>query len=115
MNQFLKSFWIIIFTLVFCLSCFGQTKNTTSISELYDELANDEKIVAECERKKREYQIAQFGKVSPRISGHCWDGCPTNIVLPFYPLEAKRFGIAGRIKVETIVDESGRVKKNGVD
>jgi TonB family protein len=60
-------------------------------------------------RTNDEYQIAQFGKVSPRISGHCWDGCPTRIVLPYYPKEAKRLRIEGQVNVETIVDESGKV------
>jgi TonB family protein len=45
----------------------------------------------------------------PKVSGHCWHGCATNIVLPYYSPEAKRLRISGQVKVETIVDESGKV------
>jgi TonB family protein len=47
--------------------------------------------------------------VLPKISGHCWDGCPTSIVLPYYPREARQHGISGQVKVETIVGENGKV------
>lgn len=91
------------------MPCSAQIKNKTSESELLREVAEDEKILAECEKKRREYQIAQFGKVLPKISGHCWEGCPTRIVKPYYPQKAKRLKITGQVKVETIVNEEGRV------
>jgi TonB family protein len=109
MHQLLLILRIIIFTLVFCWSCSAQIKNSASISKLLSEVDEDEKAVAECEQKRREYQISQFGKVFPKISGHCWDGCPTSIVLPYYPQEAKRLRISGQVKVQTIVDENGKV------
>ena len=93
---------------LFCLNCVAQSRINKS-TELFAEVREDEKLVAECERKAREYQITKFGRILPKISGHCWDGCPTRIVLPFYPREAKRLGISGQVKVETIVDESGNV------
>ena len=93
---------------LFCLKCFAQVESK-KLTELFAEIREDAKLVAECEQKAREYQLAQFGRVLPKISGHCWDGCPTRIVLPYYPREAKQLRISGQVKVETIVDESGDV------
>lgn len=109
MNHLPLKLSVIILTFVFCLPCFAQTQNITSKSKLFIEVAEDEKTADECEQKKREYQILKFGKALPKISGHCWDGCPTNVVLPYYPREARRKGISGQVKVETMVDESGKV------
>jgi TonB family protein len=109
MNQLSLKLWIIIFACLFYLPCLAQTKNKTSESELFTEVAKHEKIVAECEQKRREYQITKFGKVLPKISGHCWEGCPTRVIKPYYPPKAKRLNISGQVKVETIVDEKGKV------
>ncbi|MBC7796516.1 MAG: TonB family protein, partial [Pyrinomonadaceae bacterium] len=95
---------------LFCLPCSAQINDDVAKSKLFSELAEDEKTVARCERERREYQISKYGKVLPKISGHCYDGdCPTSIVTPYYPLEAKRLQIKGQVKVETIVNESGKV------
>lgn len=102
---------LIVFVFIvhlFCLVCFAQ-KESDKLTELFAEVIEDEKLIDECEQKSREYQIAKFGRALPKISGHCWDGCPTRVVLPFYPSEAKRLGISGQVKVETIVDEAGKV------
>ena len=92
-----------------CSVILSQTESNKFPQELFARLEEDEKLVAECEQKIREYQIANFGKVLPKISGHCWDGCPISIVLPFYSDEAKRLRISGKVKVEAIVDENGKV------
>ncbi len=94
---------------LFCLGTLAQNNNKKSTRELFAELREDEKLVAECDQKVREYQIAKFGKILPKISGYCPEGCPTNIVLPYYSSEAKRLGISGQVRVETIVDETGKV------
>jgi TonB family protein len=104
-----KLIFFVFITHLFCFGSLGQTKGKNFIQELFADLREDEKIVAECEEKAREYQIANFGRVLPKISGHCWDGCPTKIVLPYYSSEAKRLRISGQVKVETIVDETGKV------
>jgi TonB family protein len=105
----LKKLIVFVFTVnLFCLVCLAQDKSN-KLTELFAEVREDERLVAECEQKAHEYQIAKFGRVLPKISGHCWDGCPTRIFLPFYPNEAKRLGISGQAKVETIVDEAGEV------
>ncbi len=109
MSRFLLTFKIIIISFLFCLPCSAQIKNTAFVSELFREVAEDEKIVAACQRKEREYQSQQFGKILPKISGHCFDGCPTSIVLPSYPREAKRLRISGQVTIETVVDENGKV------
>ncbi|HEY3038742.1 MAG TPA: energy transducer TonB [Pyrinomonadaceae bacterium] len=91
-----------------CLNCAGQIKGD-KLRSLLAEVREDKKLVAACEQKAREYQIAKFGRALPKLSGHCWDGCPTSIVLPYYPREARRLGISGQVKVETIVGENGKV------
>jgi TonB family protein len=80
-----------------------------SAQELFAEVEEGEKIVVECERKVREYQIARFGRVLPKVLVDGFGDRPTNIVKPYYPREAKQFGISGIVKVETIVDENGQV------
>lgn len=109
MSQNLKKLVVFLFiAYLLCLNCFAQVKDK-KLAELFAEVREDENLVVECERETREYQLAQFGRVLPKISGHCWDGCPTSIVLPYYPKEARRYGISGQVKVETIVDENGNV------
>ena len=108
MSRNLKLIAFIFVAHLFCLNCFAQVESR-KLTELFAELREDEKLVAECEQKAREYQLAQFGKVLPKISGHCWDGCPKRIVLPYYPSEAQRLNISGQVKIETIVDENGNV------
>ena len=110
MSRNLKKLIVSIFiTHLFCLGGFAQTKSKDFTEKLFAELREDEKLVAECQRKVREYQIANFGRILPKVSGHCWDGCPTSIVLPYYSSEAKRLRFSGVVKVETIVDEAGKV------
>ena len=92
----------------FCVNCVAQIKGDR-LRTLLAEVREDEKLVAWCEQKERAYQIAKFGRGLPKISGHCWDGCPTSLVLPYYPREARRLGISGQVKVETIVGENGKV------
>jgi TonB family protein len=94
---------------LFCLGSFAQTKGKKSTQELFAGLREDEKLVAECEQKLRAYQIANYGRVLPRISGHCWGGCATSLTKPRYPNEARRLRIFGAVKVETVVDETGKV------
>jgi TonB family protein len=100
---------VIIFAFLFYLPCSAQIKNKTSETDLFREVAEHERIIAECKEKRREYQISQFGKELPKVSGHCWEGCPTKVVKAYYPSEAKRLNISGQVKVETIVDENGKV------
>ncbi|MEP6922936.1 MAG: energy transducer TonB [Pyrinomonadaceae bacterium] len=79
------------------------------MSDYLNNRENQQNRIAEAERKAREYQVTQFGKVLPKISGHCWSGCPTRLVKPFYPQEAKHYRLFGQIVIETIVDEKGQV------
>ena len=78
-------------------------------AELFAEVRKNEKTIAECERTIREYQLAHFGRVLPRPSGHCFEGCPIIVPKPYYSPLAKRLNISGQIKVETIVNETGDV------
>lgn len=96
--------------LLFCLTCSAQINDDATKSKLFSELAEDEKTVVRCEREIREYQISKYGKVTPKIAGFCYDGgCPRNIITPYYPPEAKRLQIKGQVRVDTIVNESGKV------
>ena len=92
----------------FCLDCVAQIKGDR-VRTLLSEVREDEKLVAECEQKARECQIATFGRILPKITGHCWEGCPRSTPKPYYPREARRLGISGQVKVETIVGENGDV------
>ena len=110
MRRNLNKFIIFVFIAhLLCVSSLAQTNGKKFARELFAELREDEKLVAECEQKAREYQIANYGRVLPKISGECWDGCPTRVVRPYYASEARRLRISGQVKVETIVDETGRV------
>lgn len=109
MKPFLPKMYVVLSTFLLSLTCLAQTSKKNSVEILYRQLENDEKLVAACERKWQEYQLAQFGKVLPKISDHCWSSCPTLIVLPDYPGDAGRLKIKGQVKIETIVDESGKV------
>ncbi len=106
----LKKLFVFVFIAhLFCLVGFAQNKGKKFTQELFAELKEDEKLVAECQQKAREYQIANFGRVLPRVSGHCFDGCPTRVVLPYYSSQARQLRFSGVVRVETIVDETGKV------
>jgi TonB family protein len=92
-----------------CFQCFGQMRDKTSLPKLFNDLARDEKRLADCDKKRRQNQLAEFGKVLPPISGHCWGGCATRLVKPYYPMEAKRLNISGQVIVDSVVDENGNV------
>jgi hypothetical protein len=77
--------------------------------KLFAELHEDERLVAECEQKIRAFQLSQFGRILPRINGHCEAGCPIIVPTPYYSPLARRLNITGQIKVEAIVDEEGNV------
>lgn len=105
----LKLIALLILTFLPCYSCAAQAQGRKSAQELLTEVEEDEKLAVECIRKLNEEQIAKFGKVLPSVSLCCSNGCPTQIVRPYYPSEARRAGISGLVKVETIVNENGHV------
>lgn len=88
------------------------SQNETAVLNYFANLEKQQKRIAEIERKTRERQIAEFGKVAPLISGHCeWGGggCPVSLVKPYYPIQAIQSRIFGQIRVEVIADEKGDV------
>lgn len=88
---------------------YSQSMSKQQLNDLRDEVSQGENAVATCEKLAREEQIRTYGKVLPRVSGHCWGGCPTSIPKPIYPEIAKRNRIGGEVIVDTIVNESGKV------
>lgn len=77
--------------------------------ELFAALADDEKAVAECQKITDANQMKEFGRKLPKVSGHCWSGCPTSIPKPHYPENARRNGTKGEVIVNAIVDQDGKV------
>ncbi len=100
--------------LIICLTslglvCAGQNPTKEAIAKFFARVADDEMAVAACRKARDEYQLKTFGKIRPLVSGHCWEGCPTRVVKPYYPSEARRLNIRGEVQVDTIVDENGNV------
>ncbi len=87
----------------------AQVQTKEDREKLFQELAEDEKAVSACLNSVREEQIKEFGKPLPKVSGHCWEGCPIRDVKPYYPEAARRSKIRGEVIVDTIVDEKGKV------
>lgn len=87
----------------------AQVRTKDERTKLFAQVAADEKAVAACVKSGREEQIQKFGKPLPPRSGHCWGGCPTRVVKPYYPDTARRLGVHGEVLVDTIVDEKGNV------
>ncbi len=91
------------------VTCSAQSLSKDEVAKLFLQVAEDEKAVAACKRLKDDYQLKTYGKIRPPISGHCFGGCPTLVVKPYYPTEARRLNISGEVRVDTIVDEKGSV------
>ena len=98
-----------IFACLIFLTSYLPASAQGKYDQLFNELKADEKLVAECEQKIREYQLSKFGRVLPKIAGDCFGGCPIIVPKPYYGSEARRLKIRGQIKVEAIVDENGDV------
>jgi len=104
-----KYAYIIIFLSLGVYSVNAQKLTRAERASLFARLAEDEKAVAACAKATRDEQIKKFGKPFPKLSGHCWDGCPVRVVKPLYPENARRLKISGEVLVDTIVDEKGNV------
>lgn len=87
----------------------AQSQSKEELAKLFAAVSEDEKAMAVCLKMIREEQIAKFGKPLPRISGHCYDGCPIRMPKPYYPEVALRYRIRGEVIVNVIVDETGKV------
>ncbi len=87
----------------------AQVKSKEEREKLFAQVADDEKAVAVCAEAARDEQIKKFGKPLPRVSGHCFSGCPTRVPKPYYPEIARKANISGEVVVDTIVDEEGNV------
>lgn len=77
------------------LAC--QIINAQTAHQLFIEVQKGEKNLSKCQPKTR------------RISHFCYNFCPTRLVKPLYPDEAKRLRISGLVKIEVIVNENGKV------
>ena len=101
----------IILAILSCLSIniLAQSQSKEELLKLFADVAEDEKATIACLKTFQEEQIAKFGKPLPRISGHCYEGCPTQLPKPYYPDAARRNRIRGEVIVNAIVDETGKV------
>ncbi len=105
-------FLFVISIFIFSYSVFPQTGNEKSRRDFDKILSEQSKFITDCKRKTTEAQIREFGKVLPKISGECeWgnNGCPIKLLKPVYPETPKRYRISSVVKVETIIDETGKV------
>ena len=101
-----------VLLLLLCFSTsagIGQNLDKVQVKRLLQQVADDKKAIEECDSKAREVQIERFGKPLPKISGHCWDGCPTFLPKPHYPEAARRLRAKGEVVVAAVADESGKV------
>lgn len=110
-NLSMRGATLIIFAILSCLSTniLAQSLSKEELLKLFADVAEDEKATIACLKTSQEEQIAKFGKPLPRISGHCYDGCPTRMPKPYYPDAARRNRIRGEVIVNAIVDETGKV------
>ncbi len=113
----MKIFSIILFL---CLSisaqkvekCACAKKDKSKVQEYFENLKEQDTFIAECEQQITQNQIAEFGKVLPKIAGEYeWsnNGCPINLVIPIFPELAKNLNIFGSVEVEIITGEKGLV------
>jgi TonB family protein len=86
----------VLLILLFCQSNTAQTKKQ-DFRQLLKEVETQEQILAKCQPRRT------------RISHFCYETCPTNLVKPRYPVEAKRIRLEGSVKVDVIVNEEGKV------
>ena len=113
----MKIFSVILFL---CLSisaqkvekCACAQKDKSKVQEYFENLKEQDTFIAECERQFTQNQIAEFGKVLPRIAGEYeWssNGCPITLVIPIFPELAKNLKVFGSVDVEIITNEKGLV------
>lgn len=109
----MKAFVMILFC---ASSLFGQSsadqicRNKRCL--FYQELNSQAEFIEECKFKTKQTQIKKFGRILLKIAGRCeWgsNGCPLRLVKPLYPDNARRNRMSGPVKVEIIIDETGKV------
>ena len=101
----------IILAILSCLSIniLAQSQSKEELLKLFADVTGDETATIACLKTVQEEQIAKLGRQLPRISGHCYEGCPTQLPKPYYPDAARRNRIRGEVIVNAIVDETGKV------
>ena len=73
------------------------------VVDYFDNLAEQMDVVAQCELETK-------GQI--KLAGGCeWtsNGCPVNLVKPFYPQVARNLKLFGLVEVAVIIDEKGNV------
>lgn len=95
--------------LLFSVAISGQKLTKSEQKKLFANVTNDSEAAAICVEKADAEYKKKYGVKLPRVSGHCFDGCPVLIPKPIYPDIAKRNNISGEVTVEAVVDEEGNV------
>lgn len=114
LNRYMLRHWLqlsffVAMTGALVLATNAQVTSKEERERLFAQLAEDDKAVAVCAKAAREEQMKKFGRPLPRVSGHCFSGCPTRLPKPHYPEIARKANISGEVVVDTIVDEEGKV------
>lgn len=101
-------FFLLFIIFVFTFSVFGQKEENFACSK------KDKETVREFFHDQPLYNqiLSKFYNVlnsqNPRLP-FCWQSCVVSLVKPPYPKVAKENNIFGRVEVNTIADENGKV------
>lgn len=101
----------LVFTLfIFPVSILGQSEERfacskeakPAIREYFNNLQENNRTLTEI------YRIMTSPSPKPRVP-FCWHSCVVSLVKPAYPKFARENNIFGRVEVETIADENGKI------
>jgi TonB family protein len=96
MNRRSRNFIFLLFLIFLTVVSLNAQIKKSQLNQITIELQEEERELVKCQPKRR-------------ISSFCYDLCPTNLVKPQYSKDAQRLGIKGQVKIEVIVNETGKV------
>jgi TonB family protein len=96
MNRCSINFIFLLFLIFLTVVSLNAQIRKAGLNQITTALQEEERALVKCRPKRR-------------ISHFCYDLCPTYLVKPQYSKDAQRLGIKGRVEIEVIVDETGKV------